>query len=66
MDEHDAAAFDLNLAAQRERRQVAIVVAAHSLDWSYAFKGRDRVRPCDVARVQDEIHPAKNLEHSIR
>lgn len=42
------------------------MVTAHGLDWSYALEGRDRVRPGDVARVQDEIHPAKSLEHSIR
>lgn len=43
-----------------------IVVTANGLDWSDAFESRDRVSPRDVTHVQDEIHPAKRLEHSIR
>ena len=41
------------------------MVTAHGLDWSYAFESRDRVRPRDVTRVQDEVHSAKGLDHSV-
>lgn len=66
VDEHDAPALDRELAAQRQRRQMFIVVASHRFDWSDAFESRDRLRSVDITSVQDEIHPAKRFEDSIR
>jgi len=44
VNEHDAPAFDRELAAQRQRGQIFIVVAAYRFDWSDAFESRDRFR----------------------
>jgi len=64
--EHDSAALDHQLAAQRQSLQIAIMVAQHSLDRRDSFEGGESLRPADIASMEDEIHASKHLEDSIR
>ena len=66
MHQNDASPFDGHLAAERDCRQVSIVVTPHCLDGSYAFELRDRVMAIDVSCMQDEIDTVQGCKESIR
>jgi hypothetical protein len=58
VDENDAPTLDRELAGQGQRGEVAIVVTTHRLHRSDAFESRDRLRPADIARMQDQVDAA--------
>jgi hypothetical protein len=66
MHQNNASPFNGDLAAERDCRQVSIVVTPHCLDGSYAFELRDRVVAIDVSCMQDEIDPVQGGKESIR
>jgi hypothetical protein len=65
VDENDAPALDRELAGERQRGQVAIVVTPHGLNRGDAFESRDRLRPADITGVQDQVNAAEYLEDSF-
>jgi hypothetical protein len=65
VNENDAPALNREIASQRQRRQVEVVVAPHRFDWGDLFKGGDRLGAADIARMEDEIDPAKSFEDAI-
>src|SRR2546430_15608810 len=62
----DALARNGQLAARRQRIEVSVVVAAHSLnggDGRQRLQGRGR---SDVARVEDQVDALQGGEHALR
>lgn len=66
MNEDDAPSFDDDLAAERKRRHVSIVVTPHGLDRSDSFERGDGLGLTDVARMENQVDPAQRLEKRIR
>ena len=63
MHQDDALARNRQLAARRQRLELSVMVAAHSLDGG---DGRQRVERCsrrDVARVEDQVDALQGGEH---
>jgi len=63
---HYPLAFDGDLADERERRKVMVVVTSHRRHRSDALESRNRLRASDIARVQDQVDAAKSFEDAIR
>ena len=65
MNQDDPPALDQDLPAGRQVQQRTIVIPAHRFDRGDLLELRDGLCAVDVARMEDEVDPAQDLEDSV-